>query len=124
MKTSHCWSILVFVGLCLGAAGAHAQSHRDAQVLVPLARGVVAAPAQSDSVTDGEVIEDLPAVVAPRWSAEDEALASNATREYWLGLLSLCIGMAGALTLRRLSRRTEPRFSLPPTAGEGRISLV
>ena len=126
MKTSNLWSIVVFLGLSLGAVSVEAQSARDAEVLVPLARGVVGEAAPSDTVTEGEVIEELPAVVAPRWSAEDEALASNSPvpTAYWLGFFSLCIGTAGALTIRRLARHPETRLSLPPTAGEGRISLV
>ena len=119
MKISNKWSIVAFLGLCLGATGAQAQSPRDAEVLVPLAHGVVAAP---QGVHEGEVIEELPAVVAPRWSAADEAHAMN--KLYWLGFFALCTGTAGALALRRRTHEPEPRLSLPPSAGEGRISLV
>jgi hypothetical protein len=126
MKTSNLWSIVAFVGLCLAAAGVQAQAGRDTDLLVPLARGVVGEPTPSDALADGAVIEELPAVVAPRWSAADDALATDsATRNlYWLGFFSLCAGTAGALTLRRLTRRPKARLSLPPTATEGRISLV
>jgi hypothetical protein len=119
MKISNKWSIVAFLGLCLGAAAARAQSPRDAEVLVPLAHGVVAAP---EGVHQGEVIEELPAIVAPRWSAADEAHAMN--RLYWLGFLALSAGTAGAIALRRRSPEPEPRLSVPPTRAEGRISLV
>jgi hypothetical protein len=126
MKTLNLWSIVAFLGLCLGAASGEAQSARDAEVLVPLAHGVVGVPAASDAASEGLVIEELPAVVAPRWSAEDDALAPpSATRKtYWLGFFSLCMGTAGVLTLRRRTRPPEARLSLPKATGEGRISLV
>jgi hypothetical protein len=113
------WSMVAFLGLSLGAASVEAQGGRDAQVVVPLARGAVGVSAPS-AVPEGAVIEELPAVTAPRWTAEDSA----ATQElYWLGLFALGIGAAGALTLRR-ERPAQPRLSFPPSASEGRISFV
>jgi hypothetical protein len=125
MKISNPWSIVAFLGLSLGAAGVDAQSGRDAEVLVPLARGVAFVPAPGDAVPEGAVIEELPAVVAPHWSAADEPLANGLAHEaYWLGLFAFCVGAAGAITLRRRAPEPEPRLSFPPTAREGRISLV
>jgi hypothetical protein len=123
MKISKFCGIAAFLVLSVGAAGVQAQSSRDEELLVPLARGVVEAPA---SVNEGEVIEELPAVVAPRWSAADEALATDNAmhKATWLGLLSLCAVAAGVLTRRRFTPKPQPRLSLPPGAGEGRISLV
>jgi hypothetical protein len=124
MKISIKWSIVAFLGLCLGAASVEAQSGQDAQAIGSLARGVVAMPAPSVPVNEGEVIEELPAVVAPRWSAADEGFASSGAAHelYWLGLFSLCVGAATALTLRRRAPQPEPRHALPPS--EGRISFV
>lgn len=123
MKTSHLPSVITFLGLTLGTVGVEAQGNGDAELLVPLARAVIGAPAEADAVP-GAVVEELPTVIAPRWAAQGDAPNGAIPAAYWLGFLSLCAGSAALLLTRRPARDEGPRHSLPPSAGDGRISLV